>query len=751
MHSDAIDPLVGLDPAQRAAVVVPGSLVITAAPGSGKTRVLTARLAHLARTGAVRIDACVVVTFTRSAGEELRSRLRGMGAALSRDAVGTLHSVLLTRLRAAGCLDADEIIDEAQAASLLDDPELAETLPRGFDLRLFFRALARQRATRTQSAGALAAMRAVRSQSTELDAEAFGRLAERYRAAKSEGRVADFDDILERGVAWLRAADDNVRFDALFVDEAQDLSSLDRVLIVELARRAKIVTVVGDPRQAIFGFRGADSDAMGALRSALPNAHRCAALSRCYRCPHAVVAVANAAGAGEGTDPVQSVSPPRGDAVTARVWASEQEEMAWVVEELVSRGDPEHSCALVRLRRCAHALAIVCRSRGLRCLPWGAVAADGEDLFSRPAVAALRGVLTEQLAMGAAPVALRSHALRRLRAHGSPPRGEEAVLDAAIRFAHDLSGKGWPAAAEALRPEDEFASTCVNDTPVVRWSTVHGAKGLEFEHVVVTGLRDEEFPLNMTAATAEQLAEERRLFFVAVTRAKQTLALSCREPVSSFLREVCARADDVKWSTNRQLHGVSASALSPAGVRAATAHLERVRAGRRPFAAPSSAREMRAWLEGAAASLAQSIPSDLLANPTAEETDSSQAACFFAEANDPGLAPATLLDSWRGEARCAVQAAQDAVGGRPQEVHQLRSAAGRPIMVLGRRGTAVALVAHLGAAAHVAPGDVAAALDEAHHAAPNAAGCYFWNLCSGEVTREPPRSPVDAPGAASSS
>ena len=221
--------------------------MILAGPGSGKTRTLTFRVAHLVAEHGVDPARCLAITFTRRAAGEMRTRLAELiPDAAARTAVHTFHSLGLTILRddpgAAGLNPAFRVADEAERKALLAE---AVAVPEHKAERLLRAISKAKRSGAAPSANTVPAMRA-------------------YRQALKKQNVVDFDDLVGLPVAALsadpeRAARWRERFRFVSIDEFQDVDEQQYRLMQLLAPPGSNLCVIGDPNQAIYGFRGADA------------------------------------------------------------------------------------------------------------------------------------------------------------------------------------------------------------------------------------------------------------------------------------------------------------------------------------------------------------------------------------------------------------------------------------------------------------------------------------------------------------
>ena len=274
------DPLGGLDPAQRrAASTLSGPLVIVAGPGSGKTRTLVARIAHQICTGHVQPEAVLAIAFTRQAVEELRERLgRSLEPqAAERVTVTTFHGfglALLTELGGAPRLvDDDERIAFVAAASSVGEREARRILEQ------ISRAKQRvePRAALHRDMVLLAAYDA-------------------YQARLETAGACDVDDLVLGPVVLLsanpRAAEAQAaRWRSVSVDEYQDVNDVQAALVRLLCPAGTNLAVIGDPNQAIYGFRGAEPGHFARFAQVFPGAERIR-LEQSYRLSRQVLRAA---------------------------------------------------------------------------------------------------------------------------------------------------------------------------------------------------------------------------------------------------------------------------------------------------------------------------------------------------------------------------------------------------------------------------------------------------------------------------
>lgn len=511
------EALNGLDVEQRAAVTTPSTLVaVIAAAGSGKTRVLTSRIAHRVGNGTADARHTLALTFTREAAGELRRRLRRAGL---RDAVeaGTFHSVALGLLRRRW---ADQSVRELTVvgdrrrllAELRSDvpldvlaTEADWVAARGITADHYVRA-----ARAAQRRGGVAPERIAAA----LDA---------YETLKHRRGVLDLDDVLARCARELAgdgAFADAVRwrFRHVLVDEAQDLNPVQFELLQLLTEGRRDLYLVGDPAQAIYGFNGSDPTLLGDIGDHLPGIE-IVHLPTNHRSTTPIVAagehVLRQAGQEAGTVARRG----DGDDITV-IGTADAEDEARVVAELIHGLDP----SLVRQTQ----VAVLARTNH-QLGPLGDALRHARLPVRRRQMAA-----SGPLAMAVrAATSLPSASRLRAWAHDvlDEPQETDARVDAAIEAERRMAA----ATLEFLREQplgdgaalrswvattNPFAEEA--DAHGVELLTFHGAKGREWHTVVVTGVETGLVP-HRSATTNGTRAEEARLLHVALTRATDEL------------------------------------------------------------------------------------------------------------------------------------------------------------------------------------------------------------------------------------
>ncbi len=516
----------GLSEAQTAAVVAPErALCIVAGAGSGKTRVLTRRLARRVLEGDATAEHALVVTFTRKAAGELRQRLWQLGVP-SGCRVGTIHAAAYGELRRvwadrgqrppAVVGDSRRLLAEVPGAP--GDPRVLGAVAAE---------LAWARAMQLDPAVDPSAWRAAGRQ-LPVPAAQLASLAAGYQAVKRRRQVIDLDDLLEEAAAAVEAdpalaAAVRWRVRHLFVDEFQDVNRAQWRLLRAWLGPQPDLCVVGDPRQAIYGWNGADPSLLGRLPTLVPGL-RVLQLHHNFRSTPQVLAAAEAAlGDDDGPSPgttgrLLPPVPTRADGPSPQLRGfpddrAEAEAVARWLRRAHRPGRRWRQLAVLartnaRLTPVAQALdevGIPYRVGGHR--PGAEAAALDAALRQLAATAPLRPLRAALADLPAPTVELLRSPLARLADELAEEEPDPTIGSFLSWFTATV---GETDAAEGEHLAD-----------AVTLATFHRAKGLEWEAVALVGLEGDLVP--MPRPTAEGRAEERRLLYVACTRAGEEL------------------------------------------------------------------------------------------------------------------------------------------------------------------------------------------------------------------------------------
>jgi DNA helicase-2/ATP-dependent DNA helicase PcrA len=539
---EARDVLAGLDPEQReAALAVRGPVCILAGAGTGKTRAITHRVAYAVRSGAVPAGQLLAVTFTARAAGELRTRLRALGA----DGVQarTFHAAALRQLQ----YFAPRILGGAMP-DVVDNPmKVVGNAAARLRIRLE-RTELRDVAAEIEWAKAVlatpetyAAKMAAAGRDAPRDPASIASIYTEYEQAKRRGGVIDFADLLLIMAGALEELPDvaeqiRSRYRHFVVDEYQDVSPLQQRLLDAWLGGRTDVCVVGDANQTIYSFAGASPDYLTGFTRRYPDAV-VVRLHRDYRSTPQVVDLANKLVRrwGETAKLTLVGQRPAGPEPEFAEFDDEPAEAAFVAgrcRDLIKAGTPAAEISVL-FRTNAQSEVYEQALADLR-IPY--VLRGGERFFDRPEIKEarllLRGAARADPVEETMPDAVRA-VLASMNWHpDSPPAGGSArerweSLAALVSLAEDLVAT-VPAASLADLVAELDQRAAAQHAPTVQGVTLaslHSAKGLEWDAVFLVGLTDTTMPIQR-ATTEAQLAEERRLLYVGITRARERLLLS---------------------------------------------------------------------------------------------------------------------------------------------------------------------------------------------------------------------------------
>ena len=606
-----------LNDAQREAVEYRGGpLLVLAGAGSGKTRVLTARLGHLVLNAGIPTFRILAVTFTNRAAAEMRRRV---GEILGEDPkglwIGTFHSLSARLLRREATL-----LGFTSAFTIYDEDDRLGLIKRllersGYDSKRFPAQL-------IQSVISTAKNRLMTPEDLDTASdEKVGRAAaDIYRQLGDALRAAnamDFDDLLLHPLTLFRDHPERLlyyqqRFQSILVDEFQDTNKAQYLLVKQLAQGHRELAAVGDDDQSIYGWRGADVRNMLDFQRDFP-ATKMVRLEQNYRSTQVILDAANGLIAENTARLGKTLFTARtgGEQVTLVTVADERDEAEWIAREIRERVSSDHYAygditVLYRTNSQSRAFEDAFRRVSIPHRVVGAVSfyerREVRDLVAylrllvnpRDDEAFLRAVQVPKRGVGLASLAilqttaatwsrtlldtagiadriseirpqtrqaLREFAamigkLREFVPTSSPASLLERIVQA-TEFEKHLEAEGLEGAdrienvkellagaaewSEEADPEDpsspleRFLAGAALESPAERekgdgagvsMMTVHTAKGLEWPVIFLSGMEDGLFPLSRATDTAEGIEEERRLAYVAVTRARDRLYIS---------------------------------------------------------------------------------------------------------------------------------------------------------------------------------------------------------------------------------
>ena len=589
-----------------------GPVLIFAGAGSGKTRVLTHRIALLLGERKVAPDRILAVTFTNKAAGEMKTRLERMVGAAARDLwVGTFHSMCVRMLRRdgskAGISPSFAIIDEADQRQLIKD--ILDDLD--YDERQLSPGACLHEISKAKNS--LIWPDKYHESQTSFLGERMANVYTEYERRLRESNSLDFDDLIVRTIDLLER-DASVRekyqnkFEYILVDEYQDVNIAQYRLIAVLGAKHKNVTVVGDDDQSIYSWRGSDYRMILRFEQDFPGT-KVFKLEENYRSTQRILDAANAlVSNNKGREPKKLFTRrDEGEAITVYAAATERDEARYVTEKikqmvrdgaaykdflilyrtnaqsrvfeeaLIADGipyrvvggvgfyarseikdviaylryivNPADALAFKRIVNVPRrgigqqTLAALVQAASARGLSVGEAIFDSELL--REAVPKklkelerfaelIRSFRNRAEDMGVADLLVSvmedSGYVRELQAeetHDARARVEN--LQELIGVAREYEGGDPEASVSGFLTNVALISdldALDPDSSYVTLMTLHGAKGLEFSHVFLSGLEEGVFPHSRALTDMTELEEERRLAYVGVTRAMDRLFLS---------------------------------------------------------------------------------------------------------------------------------------------------------------------------------------------------------------------------------
>jgi DNA helicase-2/ATP-dependent DNA helicase PcrA len=525
-----------LDPNQRkVALALLGPVRVLAGAGSGKTRALTHRIAYGVETGVYSPEKVLALSFTTKAAGEMRARLGALG--VHDVACRTFHSAAMKQLMFfwPDVIGGNFPRVRTGKATLLTQAAEQLKLSTATDVLRAMAAEIEWRKVRLITPEAYETALHSRPLPTSLNPDKAMALITRYEKLKDERRELDFEDVLVSTLglleseAWVRErVHEQFRF--FVVDEYQDVSPVQRALLDAWRGSRSDLCVVGDPNQTIYTFAGASADHLLRFDTEFPSATT-VTLDRNYRSTPEIVHLANSI---VPDSPLELISMEENGPAPALVHASTDAEearaVALQVREQIDAGvRPENIAILYRinsqslgLEAALSAAGVPFRVRGSRFF---------EEQTVRETMLIVRGTAASDpahSARDAVGMILREHFGWASKPPSNPTERHSWNLLAAISDIAD----SLPASATVVELSDELRRRSELDVEpavnAVTLSTVHAAKGLEWESVFIVGLSEGLFPLSF-ATDEVAIAEERRLFYVAVTRAKSLLHASWAE------------------------------------------------------------------------------------------------------------------------------------------------------------------------------------------------------------------------------
>ena len=542
--------LAALDEDQRTvALATRGPVCVIAGAGTGKTRAITHRIAYAAAIGTMEPSKVLALTFTARAAGEMRTRLRSLGVPTV--AARTVHSAALKQL-----IYFWPTVFGGRTPDLMNSktPFLTEAVNRADltgEIRITSRETMRDIATEIEWAKVsqvapsdyLGQVNA-RQMKPRVKAEHIAAIYVAYESLKKQELAIDFEDVLLLTSAMLEEertvrerVQDQYRY--FTVDEYQDISPIQQRLINAWLGSRKDICVVGDPAQTIYSFAGATPVFLNTFTQRFPEAE-VIRLSTGYRSTPEITFAANALLRNSSMGQELTASNDHGLHPSVDGYKDESAEIAGILTQittLLSEGTAPQEIAI--LARTNSQLKGVERAMNSKGLPYQV--RSTERFFERQDV---RDFLKQVRQASVLPTEGATW-IDELRTIAQPYLTGESIdgIAALLHLGRELdSDDGFtPKTLRGFLREVEDRVTQNNPPtmPVVTLATLHAAKGLEWERVFLMGASEGILPLETgsTGTSDSVVAEERRLFYVGMTRAKVDLHISYRGLPSRFLKE----------------------------------------------------------------------------------------------------------------------------------------------------------------------------------------------------------------------
>ena len=572
------------DPAQQEAIRhVRGPCLVLAGPGAGKTHVLIRRIAYLTESCRIPPSQLLVITFTKAAAKEMQGRYqRAVSSEFTGVSFGTFHSIFFQILRRAAHLTAQDIIDtktshhiirEAARACGIDSSQTADFCVHTLSEISF-----------VKNAG----VSLEEYEPAELSREEFAGLFARYEQGKRRLGKLDFDDMLTETKELLLENPGLLQkyrgqFRYIMVDEAQDTNRVQYDIVRMLAYPANNLFLVGDDDQAIYAFRGAEPKLFLGFTDDYPDAKRIV-LTRNYRCDQSIVEQGMALIAHNRMRYEKRLRSASAFCGRVRFLAfsdsrQEAKELAKRIAGEIQK-NPSRSIAVLYRNHAQNSLLV-------EELEQNGVSVSGRNTKKRWCDAPIVGTVEAYLSASAARSKRRDILRIMAKPQRYLPRegledekvdfaawrayfqGEQDIQRRIDRFAGELAtirrlpsfaaiqyvlhqlgceadakqhGEYDRAAVEELlalaRKQKEkkklleelrvlrgTEEATQQEEAAVQFSTFHGAKGLEYDHVYILDANEGITP-SKRAVTPEAIEEERRMFYVAMTRARHELTIA---------------------------------------------------------------------------------------------------------------------------------------------------------------------------------------------------------------------------------
>lgn len=556
-----------LNPNQLEAATYPGGpLLITAGAGSGKTKTLTSRLLYFLSKG-IPGNQIVAITFTNKAAEEMKRRTLTIISERKKDNdrpfIGTFHSFGARILRKeAGIFERNgsfSIFDENDTVKLIKSI-LKEN---GFDKIKYPFGLVRKHISRAKD-----------ELISELDDERLEYIRGKYEMELKRQNAFDFDDLIEKparlfGSFPAKLASYQNQFRYFLVDEYQDINTAQYKLVKLLSEKDKNLSVVGDDHQSIYSFRSADFRNFLNFEQDFPDA-KVIVLDQNYRSTKNIVFASSAVISNNKNQRPKTLwtKNEEGDPIHVRGFSSSEKEAEWLANNV---GDTINTAVLYRTNAQSRPIEQALIMNGIPYFVYGGLRFyDRKEIkdivsalrysvnpadelskerllkaFKKTKIKPILGALPE-MALSLSPVEFIGYLLKETdytNALRNESNFEERMenIGELISFANDFASVAEMiervSLLESADKPRQNGSPATSRYPL-RLMTIHMAKGLEFDNVFLVGASESILPHERSVFREEDIEEERRLMYVAMTRAKKKLFISFFHNASRFLYEI---------------------------------------------------------------------------------------------------------------------------------------------------------------------------------------------------------------------
>lgn len=561
----------------RAIEAVGRVTMVMAGPGTGKTHTLASHIMHLLETRRIKPSSITAVTFTNQAAEEMRERIRkhsGKNAAARKLTIGTFHSIAWKLIKENG--------SDTSPAGEAQTRDLADEIIKDFHLDMTVSRFLTEISKYKTKPFCFDICTEPASSRPELD-EAFSS----YQNCLKKWKLLDFDDILIEALRLVQDKEaDTARFSYLLVDEFQDISSLEYQLMKAWNKTGKELFVIGDPNQSIYGFRGSDSRCFNRLLKEFPETKQIT-LEENYRSTPQILAFASEI-ISRNPDGYRYLHPNRPDGPSVRLAEADSAaaEAIFIAKEIgrltggigmleAQEIFPETEGAvrsfddiavLYRTHRQAELLEGCLKKEGIPYVVSGRddylldTAVRGTISFFESLTApadTLAGLTALRLLWNLEESGLTDSIYNNMAEKYKPLLKNKKPAKILEEWMSDLQLEKNKAMKKLCQTAifytrmDDFINAlkfgvesdlkrCGNKqykSGAVTLMTLHGSKGLEFPAVFIFGVRKGLIPFEGGSLISDE-EEERRLFYVGITRARELLVLTSSKEESPFLEDL---------------------------------------------------------------------------------------------------------------------------------------------------------------------------------------------------------------------